>query len=162
MKLATLLLVCSLLLGCLHSGGTARAEKDLRFALLEAFQRENDIPSGRNIRELKDHTLSLELTLRSVHFENNKKRILPLLRLLKQRLEKSDFVVQVERMTEEAGCSKALLSSALECANDVDFDFYEMANGKLNPRYRYSQTVLDERSIFPRRLPYRPRWKAHN
>lgn len=83
MKLATLLFVCALLLGCLHSGFTARAEKDLSLALLKAFQQENDIPSGRNIRELKGHSWSLELTLRSVHFENNKKRLLPLIRVLR-------------------------------------------------------------------------------
>ena len=162
MKPIIFLLVCAMLLGCLHTSGAARAERELRIALLEAFQQENNIPSERDIRELKDHSWSLELTLRSVHLENNMKRISPLLRLFRRQHAKSDFVARVQRMVEDVGCSKALLCAALESSNDVDFDFYETESGELNPRYRYSQTVFDERAIFPRRLPFRPQLNANS
>lgn len=53
----------------------------------------------------------------------------------------------MERLAFEEGCSSTLNGVVRLYFHALDFDFSYTLEGPLNPKYRYSQTTLDDRSV---------------
>lgn len=135
--------------GCLSTGAKARTERELSAALREVFEKENSVLRNGHIQTLSKPALHHEMRVRSVHYDTHRARILPLMRslILQYKGDDAAFVAAVERMAFEEGCSSALNGVVRLYFHALDFDFSYTLRGPLNPKYRYSQTTRDDRTV---------------
>jgi hypothetical protein len=152
-----MMVVC--FLGCQTDRQLARAERDLSDALKFSFELENFVPPERSLLKLNGHAFNLELMLRASHLDNSRVKIRPLLRrfFAAHSFDEGLIKSRLENIVSDVGCSKALLILLMEERCGIPFEFFENSDLSLNPRFRYSKALLEERKVFSKRSPLAPR-----
>ena len=131
-----------------------QTERKLVRVLTDVFEQEDAVARATDVKMLEGHVRNLEMMLRSLNLERAVALVMPLLGKLRgQARTDADFIQSVDRVVQEAGCSHALVV-ALDHAWKFEqkrprqvFGFMDTDAKTLDPKYRYSQQILDNRAM---------------